>query len=61
MIGAQPMLTDTARYTYLIIVMQHWYVKGLCGLVVRMLDCSFGSPEFESRVVKKYFCFSYIK
>ena len=19
--------------------MQHWFIKGLCGLVVRMLDC----------------------
>ena len=45
MIGAQPMLTYT----------------GLCGLVVRMLDCRFRSPGFESGVVKKYFCFSYIK
>ena len=39
MIGAQPMLTYTVLYTYVIFVMWHWSPKGLCGLVVRMLDC----------------------
>ena len=33
--------------------MQHWFIKGLCGLVVRMLDCRSRSPGFESRLVQK--------
>ena len=37
MTGAQPILTYTVLYTYVIFVMLHWYVIGLCGLVVRML------------------------
>ena len=53
MISAQPMLTYTVLYTYLICVMQHWFIKVLCGLVVRMLDCRSRSPGFESRLVKK--------
>ena len=36
--GAQPILTYTVLYTYVIFVMLHWYVIGLCGLVVRILD-----------------------
>ena len=54
-IGAQPMLIHiyTVPYTYLICVMQHWFIKGLCGLVVSMLGCRFRNPGFESRLVKK--------
>ena len=55
MIGAQPMLTYTVLYTYLIFVMLHWSAKGLCGLVVRMLEGRSRCPGFESRQVKKYF------
>ena len=60
MTGAQPILTYTVLYTYVIFVMLHWYVIGLCGLVVMILDCKSRSPGFKSCQVKKYFYFSYV-
>ena len=33
--------------------MLHWYVIGLCGLVVRILDGRSRCPGFESRQVKQ--------
>ena len=59
MIGAQPVLTYTVLYTYVMFVMWHWSIKGLCGVVVRILDCRARSPGFESCQVKIKFCFSY--
>ena len=61
MIGAQPMLI----HIYSTLHLSHMcnvtlFIKGLCGLVVRMLDCRFCSTGFESPQVKKYFCFSYV-
>ena len=53
MTGTQPILTYTVLYTYVIFVMLHWYVIGLCGLVVRILDSRSRGPGFESRQVKK--------
>ena len=54
MTGAQPILTYTVLYTYMsYFVMLHWYVIGLCGLVVRILDGRSRCPGFESRQVKK--------
>ena len=53
MTGAQPILTYTVLYTYVIFVMLHWYVIGLCGLVVRILDGRSRCPGFKSRQVKK--------
>ena len=60
MTGAQPILTYTVLYTYLIFVMKHFSVKGLYGLVVRMQECRAKSPGFQSRQVKKKFCFIYV-
>ena len=55
MTGAQPILTYTVLYTYVIFVMLHWYVIGLCGLVVRILDDTdvLGSNPVKS---KNKFC-----
>ena len=53
MTGAQPILTYTVLYTYVIFVMLHWYVIGLCGLMVRILDGRSRCPGFKSRQVKK--------
>ena len=53
MTGVQTILTYTVLYTYVIFVMLHWYVIGLCGLVVMTLDCRSRSPGFESRQVKQ--------
>ena len=55
MTGAQPILTYTVLYTYVIFVMLHWHVIGLCGLVVRILDGTSRCPGFESRQVKNIF------
>ena len=60
MTDAQPILTYTVLYTYVIFVMLHLYVIGLCGLVVRILYGRSRCPGFESRQVKKYFCFNYV-
>ena len=53
MTGAQPILTYTVLYTYVIFVMLHWYVIGLCGVVVRILDDRSKCPGFKPRQVKK--------
>ena len=54
MIGAQPMLIHIYSTLHLSHMCNATLVfKGLCGLVVRMLDCRSRSPGFESRLIKK--------
>ena len=49
MIGAQPMLTYTVSYTYVIFVMLSRCFKGLRGIMIWTLACRFNSHGFKSQ------------
>ena len=55
MIGAQPMLTYTVLYTYILCLICNVTLVSQMRLwsIVRMLDCISRNPGFESRQVKK--------